>query len=76
MSRRGVTRERESLSRRGVARERELEPERSRERERAWAELDSAEREEERNGEEDLVRPNNMRRPTENVRRNFLGIIK
>ncbi|WZZ28569.1 hypothetical protein YC2023_011970 [Brassica napus] len=30
----------------------------------------------ERNGEEDLVRPNKMTRPTENVRRNFLGIIK
>ncbi|WZY70163.1 hypothetical protein YC2023_002403 [Brassica napus] len=31
--------------------------------------------EEERNGEEDLVRPNKMTRPTETIRRNFLRII-
>ena len=30
----------------------------------------------ERNGEEDLARPNKMRRPMENIRRNFLGMIK
>ncbi|KAG5384262.1 hypothetical protein IGI04_035732 [Brassica rapa subsp. trilocularis] len=30
----------------------------------------------ERNGEENLARPNKMRRPTENIRRNFLGMIK
>ena len=31
--------------------------------------------EKERNGEEDRARPNIMRRPTETIRRNFLGNI-
>ena len=52
----------------------------NRERER-WSRRKSREGEtvrrgeEERNGEEDRARPNIMRRPTETIRRNFLGNI-
>ena len=43
--------------------------------ERSRRKSQGRESEAERNGEEDRVRPNKMTRPTETIRRNFIGII-